>query len=58
MVHVDGHGTQNGTLGELPGLEDNSGTLVLLPIVFMVWKIIVLHLCVVKSGHLALQMTC
>ena len=36
---VDGHGAQNGSLGELPGFVVNSGTLVLLPIVFMGWKI-------------------
>ena len=38
-VLVDGHGAQNGSLGELPGFAVNSGTLVLLPIVFMGWKI-------------------
>ena len=38
-VLVDGHGAQNGSLGELPGFAVNSGTLVLLPIVFMSWKI-------------------
>ena len=38
-VLLDGHGVQNGSLGELPGFAVNSGTLVLLPIVFMGWKI-------------------
>ena len=38
-VLVDGHSAQNGSLGELPGFAVNSGTLVLLPIVFMGWKI-------------------
>ena len=57
-VLVDGHGAQNGSLGELPGFAVNSGTLVLLPIVFMGLEDYVLYLCVVKSVHLVLQMTC
>ena len=37
---VDGYGAQNGSHGELPGFAVDSGTLVLLPIVFMGWKIV------------------
>ena len=36
---VDGHGAPTGSLGELPEFAVDSGTLVLLPIVFMSWKI-------------------
>ena len=51
---VDGHGAQNGSLGELPGFAVNSGTANSLHGL----EDYVLHLCVVKSVQSALQMTC
>ena len=56
-VLVDGPGAQNGSLGELPGFAVNSGTSTLANSLHGL-EGYVLHLCVVKSVHLALQMTC
>ena len=39
---LDGHGAQTGSLGELPRFAVHSGTPVLLPIVFMGWKIMLI----------------